>query len=246
MYPGKKMSSVVDKFDYNQIWEKVYGDSKDEGPVHRHMHRILRRILKDLDYEKVLDVGCGEGHNLPLLAQGRSLSAYTGIDISTHALEKAKGAVPFGSFHHLDIQQAHLDGSWDLVYCSLILEHLPDDVAALDNMRAMTGKYLVATTIAGDFDRYRAWDEVMGHVRNYRPGELEEKMVKAGFRVRQAIYWGFPFYNLLARALQNHAKVGTGEFNTATRLVARVLYWIYFLNSHRRGDLLTILAEVEP
>ncbi len=239
------MSSVVDKFDYNQIWQKVYGDSKDEGPVHRHMHRILRGVLKNLEYESVLDVGCGKGHNLPLLTKDHALKSYTGVDISTYALEDARLLVPGGDFHHLDIQQDRLDGSWDLVYCSLILEHLPDDVAALANMRSMTGKFLLATTIAGDFERYRAWDERMGHVRNYRPGELEAKMVSAGFRVRQAIYWGFPFYNPIARTLQNHSAVGTGEFSPATRLIARILYRLYFFNSHRRGDLLIVLADKE-
>ena len=38
----------------------------------------------------------------------------------------------------------------------------------------MTGKYLCVATIAGNYERYKAWDERVGHVRNYRVGELAE------------------------------------------------------------------------
>ena len=168
------MSSVIIKFDYDRIWRQTYGSSKDDGPVHRYLHRIVRQILRALDYATVLDVGCGMGHNLPLLAEGHSLRTYTGVDISTFALKQAQTLAPSGSFHYLDVQRVHLDGNWDLVYCSLILEHLPDDVAALEHMRAMTGRYLLATTIAADFERYKAWDERIGHVRNYQRGTRAE------------------------------------------------------------------------
>ena len=174
------MSSVIIKFDYDRIWRQTYGSSKDDGPVHRYLHRIVRQILRALDYATVLDVGCGMGHNLPLLAEGHSLRTYTGVDISTFALKQAQTLAPSGSFHYLDVQRVHLDGNWDLVYCSLILEHLPDDVAALEHMRAMTGRYLLATTIAADFERYKAWDERIGHVRNYQRGTRGRRWSRSG------------------------------------------------------------------
>jgi hypothetical protein len=126
----------------------------------------------------------------------------------------------------------------------LVLEHLHDDVAALRNMRAMAGKYLLVTTIAGDFERYRRWDERLGHVRNYRPGELEQKVSMVGFTVRRTIYWGFPFYSPLVRRLQNYCQIGIGQFDRTASLAATFLYWLYFLNSRRRGDILVLLAEV--
>jgi len=177
------------------------------------------------------------------LARGRKLKRYTGVDISAWALERAR-QLTGGEGYLLDIQKERLDGHWDLVFCSLVLEHLPDDVAALRNMRAMTGKYFLATTIAGDFERYRRWDERVGHVRNYRPGELEQKAAAVGFKVRRAIYWGFPFYSPIVRSLQNYCQIGIGPFNRMTSLIATLLYWLYFLNSHRRGDVLVLLAEV--
>jgi SAM-dependent methyltransferase len=228
--------------DYDAVWRDAYGDMQDHGPVHRHMRRIVRRLLEPLEYRSVLEAGCGAGHNLPLLAAGRALDRLTGVDISDEALGRAARHVPGAELRRLDIERETLPGTWDLVFSSLVLEHLPDDRAALRNLRAMCGRHLLLTTIAGDFERYRAWDEQMGHVRNYRRGELEEKLGDAGFRVREAVYWGWPLYTPLTRTLQNGMSAEP-SYSRATRVLAWAVHKLYYLNSARRGDLLVVLAE---
>ncbi len=236
-------TTAIQPPNYDDVWNDAYGDMQDVGPVHRHMRRLLRRVLGPLDYGSVLDVGCGAGHNLPILCAGRRLERVTGVDISGEALSRARGRSD-AEFHQLDIERDNpLDSTWDLVFSSLVLEHLPDDVGALRKMRAMTSKYVLVTTIAGNFERYRAWDEQMGHVRNYERGELEGKMREAGLEVEESIYWGFPFYSPLARLLQNRM-TSEPDYGTGTRLIAEVMYLLYFLNSRRRGDLLITLARV--
>lgn len=240
------MSSAPEVPDYDKMWTDVYGDIQHFGPVHRHMRRMVSRILAGLEYQSVLDIGCGPGSNFPLLAQGRSGLKLAGMDISELVLAQARQRVD-GEFWRIDIQQEHLDRTWDLVHSSCVFEHLPDDVAALTHIRAMTGRYLLLTTIGGNFERYRVWDERVGHVRNYRPGELEEKLRGAGFRVMQSISWGFPFYSPIERELLNRKSIGElgiGSYPTSTRLLTNLLYWLYFLNSSRRGDLLIVLAQV--
>jgi hypothetical protein len=106
----------------------------------------------------------------------------------------------------------------------------------------MTESQLELVTIAGNFERYRPWEEQMGHVRNYARGELEAKLANAGFEVERAIYWGFPFYTPFARTLQNRM-TSTAEYDSQMTIAARVMYWLYWLNSKRRGDLLLIRAR---
>jgi SAM-dependent methyltransferase len=223
---------------YDDLWKGVYGDMQDHGPTHRHMRRLLGRLLDGLEYRSALEIGCGAGHNFELLGAAR----VTGVDVSEEALLRARERVPEAKLKRLDIQDGRLEGSWDLVFSSLVLEHLPDDVAALENMRAMTGRWLVVTTIAGDFERYRPWEEQMGHVRNYRRGELEGKLEAAGFVPERVIYWGFPFYSPLARRLQNRMR-STAGYGLSTRIVARLMHALYYFNSSRRGDLLIALAR---
>lgn len=227
--------------DYDRLWRDVYGDVQDRGPTHRHMRRLVQRILGGLDYSSVLDVGSGAGQNLGLLTDGRHLERVVGLDVSAEAIAAARrrGAA---EFHQLDIEDGALDERFDLVFSSLVLEHLPRDVDALRHMRAMTGRWLLVTTMAGDFERYRAWDEQVGHVRNYRRGQLEETLELAGFEVERTVYWGFPFYSPLVRRLQNRT-TARSSFSRGQRLAASVLYWVFFLNSSRRGDLVVALAR---
>jgi SAM-dependent methyltransferase len=168
------------------------------------------------------------------------------MDISQQALERA-ARVMAADFHLLDIQSASLDERWDLVHCGLVLEHLEDDLAALRNMRKMCGRYLIASTIAGNWSRFRPWEEHVGHVRNYAVGELENKLERAGFRVREHMYWGFPFYSPVQRCLQNLAPIGDrsgrSDYSLSARLLCRALYGLYHLNSSTRGDVVVVLAE---
>jgi SAM-dependent methyltransferase len=228
---------------YDDVWKDVYGDMQDVGPTHRHMRRMLRRILAGLDYYSALEVGCGAGHNLPLLRPEGSAVRVAGLDISEEALRRAREAFD-ADFELCDIQASRLDGTWELVFSSLVLEHLPDDVAALENMRAMASRWLLVTTIAGDFQRYRPWEEQMGHVRNYRRGELESKVEAAGFSVERVIYWGFPFYSPIARRLQN-GMTSEADYTLGNRIAAEVMNAAYFLNSKRRGDLLLLVARTK-
>jgi SAM-dependent methyltransferase len=227
--------------DYDRIWEEVYGDLQDFGPTHLHMIRIMRRMLAPLTYASVLDVGVGFGHNLPVLTSGRSIERLAGIDVSERALEHVRARWT-GDFRRADVTAEHLPESYELVCCALVLEHLLDDDAALRNLRAMTSGHLLVTTIGGHFERYRPWEDQVGHVRNYGSGELERKLAAAGFSVVEITRWGFPFFSPVARTLQNRM-TATHELSTGSRLIARILYPVFFLNSARRGDLLVALAR---
>lgn len=228
--------------DYDQLWDEVYGDIQDVGPVHRHMKRMLRRLLADLEYRSVLDVGVGFGHNLPILTEGRELDRVGGLDFSERALEHVRARWGGDDFHNVNIEREHLEDTFDLVCCSLVMEHVLDDVAVLRNLKAMTGRHLLIVTIAGDCERYRPWEDQMGHVRNYRVGELEDKLAHVGLSVARSIYWGFPFYSPLGRTLHNRM-TSSHDFSATQRLLAHLTYGLYFLNSRRRGDLLIILAS---
>jgi SAM-dependent methyltransferase len=228
---------------YDRTWREVYGDMQDVGPVHRHLRRRLRTVLAGLEYADAVDVGCGAGHNLELLSAGRPDVRIAGADVSPEALRRARERGMTELFD-LDIESGALPRRWDLVFSSLVLEHVADDEAALRHMVAMTRRHLVLATMAGDFVRYRPWEEQVGHVRNYRTGELENKLQALGATVGRTHYWGYPFYSPLTRLMQNRFKA-RASLGPPARVVARLLYALYALNSSRRGDLLIVHATVE-
>jgi len=113
---------------------------------------LLRRFLKDvgsiiqpLAPTSVLDVGCGEGfvttHLRDQLGDANKIT-YLGIDESVRALELATRLNPHEVFACAQISRLALrEESFDLVICLEVLEHLPDPVSALTELRRVSSRY---------------------------------------------------------------------------------------------------------
>lgn len=228
---------------YNQGWDSKWDDMKKYGPMSRHIRRNIKRLIRPLAFESVLDVGCGQGSFLQeLRAEFPRIKPY-GTDISPSAVELARRKVPDGAFWVLDATKEHLPERFDLIVCSEVLEHIPDDQGALQHIAAMAGKYLVISTVQGRMRRFEP--EQVGHVRNYAPGELVRKVEQSGLRVRQVVEWGFPFYSPLYRDFldMTNSQGTTGAFGPGRKLLSQLIYGLFLLNSSRRGDEIFVLAE---
>ncbi len=233
------MSTVA----YDEGWQSKWDDMKKYGPFSRHLRRIIKNIIRPLEFESVLDVGCGQGSFLEELQAEFPGIKPRGIDLSQSAVKLARERVPSGRFIVMDITNAALDEKCDLVVCSEVLEHIPDDITALRNLRKMTGKYLLVSTPQG---RMRKFEKQVGHVRNYGAGELVNKVESSGFTVLSVVEWGFPFYSPLYRNFLDFtsSKGTTGEFGPLRKLIAQFIYMLFSLNSSKRGDEIFVLAKV--
>jgi SAM-dependent methyltransferase len=240
--PASAPAPAGDLTDYDRGWESLWDDMRRYGPTGRHSRRLVSAMVAGLDYDSVLDVGCGPGSLLELLRPLRPGAAYTGADFSAAAIEMARQRVPWAGFHALDLTQGALDRRFDLVLCTDVVEHIEDDVTAIANLAAMTGRYLLVATLQG---RMPAFEKMVGHCRNYDHGELEGKLEAAGLVVERVVQWGFPFFSPLYRNLLDVlGGQGTqGHYGPARRVVAQVLYQLFRLNRHDRGDYLFVLAR---
>jgi SAM-dependent methyltransferase len=226
---------------YDDLWRTVWGDLQQFGPLHRHIREDLVRLVSSLDVVTILDVGCGSGANLALLAM---LGRYelTGMDVSSEALAIARRHVPAARFHIGDVAMEPLHERFDLVISIQVLEHIADDIAALRHMAQMAQRHVFVSTMQG---RMRSSEVGIGHLRNYSPVELRRKMEVAGLDVVRMYGWGFPFYSPLYRSVIEWLPVGsaTGALGPFSRVVARFLYHLYRLNWPGRGDVISVLAQ---
>jgi len=229
---------------YDKAWESQWDDMKIYGPFSCHLRRIIKKMIRPLDFHSVLDVGCGQGSFLQELQLEFPSINPLGIDISSSAVALARERVPAGNFYVLDITNKSLDEKCDLVVCSEVLEHITDDISALRNLRKMTQRYLLVSTPQG---RMREFEKHVGHVRNYAPGELVKKIESSGFKILSVIEWGFPFYSPLYRNFLDMigSKGTTGEFGLLRKLLAKFIYLVFVFNSSRRGDEIFVLAKVD-
>jgi GT2 family glycosyltransferase/SAM-dependent methyltransferase len=238
------MPETDSKAYYEDFWSRTE-DQRIYGPVGRHTRRLIRRMLLGLSYKSVLDVSCGEGTMIRELFGDRDDLRIVGTDISSAALEMARRKNPGVDFRFLDLNDGPLPERFDLVVCSEVIEHVPDDENAVRVLAQMAGRYLLITTLGG---RMRSHEKDIGHQRNYDPDQLERMIESNGLKVIRSYRWGWPFFSPLYRDLLNTMAdrtrdLTTGSFGPGRKLMSHLIWLAFLFNCYRRGDQLVILAE---
>jgi SAM-dependent methyltransferase len=151
--------------------------------------------------ERVLDMGCGAGrHAFEMYRRGADVIALdqNADELSTvsewFAAMRDEGSVPAGA--EADVKQGDAlnlpfpDGEFDRVVAAEVLEHIPDDEAAIAELvRVLRPGGTIAVTVPRWLPEKICWalsDEYHevegGHVRIYRGDELVVKLERAGLR----------------------------------------------------------------
>ncbi|WP_181958570.1 class I SAM-dependent methyltransferase [Nonomuraea diastatica] len=149
---------------------------------------------------RVLDLGCGGGrHAFEVLRRGADVTAFdmdqTELDSVAAmfaAMDKA-GEVPEGgageTVQGTALDMPFEDGAFDRVIAAEVLEHIPDDMAAMREIfRVLRPGGTAAVTVPSFLPERICWalDEDYhtapgGHVRIYTLAELSAKLKSAGF-----------------------------------------------------------------
>ncbi len=228
--------------DYEAAWSGEWDDMRRLGPTARHMRRIITTLARQPGIGTILDVGCGEGSLLRDLGRLHPQASLAGAELVEQGIALARRRVPEGRFFQLDLEKSHVPERFDLVVCTDVVEHIVDDDSAFRHLAAMTGGYLIVSTLQG---RMRRFERNVGHIRNYGRGEVASKMAANGLSIVRTVEWGFPLYSPLYRNLNNgmNGAGTTGEFGPLRRLAAEGLYQLFRLNSWRKGDYVAVLAK---
>jgi SAM-dependent methyltransferase len=140
----------------------------------------------------ILDVGCGTGANLKMLA---AYGKAEGVDISSQAVDfcrqRGLDSVKLGPIEHLPYD----NGSFDLVTALDVIEHLDDDVAGLREIRRVLrrdGRVLLF--VPAFMFLWGVQDDVSNHRRRYTLPSLLRAVEAAGFSADWASYANISFF----------------------------------------------------
>lgn len=140
---------------------------------------------------RILDVGCGTGANLEMLA---NFGAAEGVDVSDDALEfcRQKG---LKAHKGLAEKLPFADESFDIVTALDVVEHLDDDVSGLKEMNRVLksgGRTLVF--VPAFMWLWGVQDDVSNHRIRYTKRQIVERLEKAGFEIERATYANWTFF----------------------------------------------------
>ena len=152
---------------------------------------------------RVLDMGCGGGrHAFAVLRRGARVVAFDADRAELEAVGQmaeamvAEGEVPPGGeltcVHGDALDLPFEDASFDRIIAAEVLEHIPDDAAAIAELaRVLAPGGRIAVTVPSRFPEQVNWmldsdyhDTPGGHVRIYAKGELTARLAQAGLSVR--------------------------------------------------------------
>ena len=142
---------------------------------------IIKSAIKNKN--KILDFGAGIGtYSIPLSSEGFDVSCVE-VDRVQADIIKDNGLVVYDDIKKVDYE------SYDAVYSLNVIEHIEDDVGALESIKRILKKDGVLIIYVPAFNSlYSEMDKKVGHYRRYSKGELVEKLNVAGFKICEASY----------------------------------------------------------
>ena len=148
---------------------------------------------------RILEIGCGTGHNLPMLSRFGQVDAIeidpAARDIAAERLGKPVSDAPLPQLPEIE------RGAYDLIAVLDVVEHIEDDVAALTAMRDCLkpgGKILI--TVPAHQWMWSAHDVVNHHHRRYSKATLRRAIIAAGLSSAKLGYFNSLLFPLAAAA----------------------------------------------
>ncbi len=176
--------------DHDVNWsaelEELHEEATRDHFIDVWTRRSLLEALGPLPSSPVIvDLGCSSGYMLEDLNAAHPDAILIGVDLVAAGLAKAHRNVPEARLLQADVCSLPLaDASVDAAVSANLLEHVPDDGAALVELhrvlRPGARAALVVPFGPGTYDYY---DRYLGHERRYGRGELKSKATRAGLEV---------------------------------------------------------------
>ncbi|HLB60952.1 MAG TPA: class I SAM-dependent methyltransferase [Patescibacteria group bacterium] len=190
-----------------EVWHQVPPDYYQKGTEKNilqkiwhtaKLHAVLELIKKTGNTPKrILDVGCASGWFLSNIAGQYPKAQCTGIDVYKDAIEYGKRKYKNLHLHHHDGHKLPFrDGSFDLIICTEVLEHVVDPDKVLQEIKRVLARDGIAIVEMDTGNllfrlvwywwthiRNGVWKDA--HIQTFNTKRLEAMISDAGFSITE-------------------------------------------------------------
>jgi len=154
----------MDKFWANTDNQKLW-----KNPELLRFYKLIVELLKskkiNLNKLEIADIGCGTGNLLLYINKEFEPAKNYGFEFSRSALDIATNNFPNAEYSYFDILSSKTDSTFDFIFCTEVLEHIPDPYFGIQNIVSMlrSGGSLLITVPNGRKDTFE------GHTNFWSP-----------------------------------------------------------------------------
>lgn len=193
---------------------------------------ILAHLISSLSlppHANILDVGCGTGGNLEMLATFGKLSAFEMDEIALNiALEKTKNQydIKSGSCpNHIPFTEQR----YDLICMFDVLEYIEQDVEALITIKPLLkkGGRLFITVPAYEW-LYGTHDKFVHNKKRYSAKKMQKNVEQAGFKLIKMTYFNTLLFPLMALVRLKEKLMPNNTVPAGITMPSAVINYIFF------------------
>ncbi|MCW6037214.1 methyltransferase domain-containing protein [Spirulina subsalsa FACHB-351] len=159
-------------------------------------HYLRNQQVISSENRTILDVGCGTGFTSLILAEANPKAQVIGIDISPKSIELAQKRIEYHGkqdqceFHVLSLEQLpQLPYEFDYINCDEVLYILPDQVAALNQLKAQlkpTG--IIRANLHSYAQRFRIFQvQKMFNMMGFMDKEVDDTDIETVIDIMQSL-----------------------------------------------------------
>lgn len=178
------------------------------------LSEAITRLVRPQKPCRILEIGCGTGHNFAMLGRFGEIDAIE-VDDTARALASERLGRPVGSAPLPDLEGVPNEG-YDLIALLDVLEHIEDDRAALASIgtKLKPGGSILVTVPANEW-MWSAHDTVHHHFRRYNPESLSRVVSDAGLVLDFSSHFNSILFPLAAAARVAGKATGRQEADDA-------------------------------
>lgn len=196
----------LDSGSAREIEDALWWVQGRKSIIRRHLHRIRSRLGR---ISTIMDIGCGSGGNLDVLAEFGSV---IGVEPSSILADRSRSRGVAIKIYESPAWQLDETRSVDLFTMFDVLEHIEHDSDFLAKLKeSASDKHALLLSVPACPFLFGEHDELLSHYRRYSTKMLNDCLVRAGYKsISVSYYMFFPFPAALAMRLLDKIKFRFG------------------------------------